>query len=553
MNKNKYLLMASSLGVLLLLVAAAISENFMKDWQEIQDVARTSEGPIDVRLRQVVNPDLRVTDRCVTCHTGMAPGEQITSELKVGAAHKPVVHSPSEMGCTTCHGGQGQATEKDDAHGDVHFWTEPMLPAKYAYAGCGTCHTPLNVPNLATLDNAKKTFERLDCYACHRLDGRGGTLRPGGNLTGMEGPDLSHVGLNGYAEGWYAAHLHKSQTESGGAWKNSFREISETDQAAVKTFLDTQMGAPKLIEGKAQFNSLGCAGCHTVGTFGGDAGVNLSISGLKDPNQLNFSRVPGERKVENWIVQHFRSPASTVAGSQMPALGLTNDQIDLLTLYTFSLRRRTLPDIFLPKDRVRAMRFGVREFANDGPTIYSATCSACHGASGQGTRFPGLVPNPSITNPDFLAVASDEFIAGTIKGGRPGRPMIAWGERQNGFTDEEIKRLVTYIRQLGGGVQAEPDPKPQIWAAGDIRMGETLFTANCAGCHGANGAGGDGPAIANKAFLSIATDTYLYQTISRGRRGTVMVGFTNSSPIRRELTPQDIQSIIVFLRSLNTK
>ncbi|MBK6591077.1 MAG: hypothetical protein IPG22_22685 [Acidobacteria bacterium] len=72
----------------------------------------------------------------------------------------------------------GQATEKDDAHGNVHFWTEPMLPAKYAYASCGTCHTPLNVPNLPTLENARKTFERLDCYACHRLDGRGGTLRP---------------------------------------------------------------------------------------------------------------------------------------------------------------------------------------------------------------------------------------------------------------------------------------------------------------------------------------------------------------------------------------
>jgi len=553
MNKNKYLLMVSSIGVFILLAAAAVSENFLKDWHGIQNSAKTNEGPIDVRLRQIVNPNLKVTDRCVTCHVGMASGEQISTDLKVGAVHKPVVHNPTEIGCTVCHGGQGQATEKDDAHGNVHFWTEPMLPAKYAYASCGTCHTPLNVPNLPTLENARKTFERLDCYACHRLDGKGGTLRPGGNVTGMEGPDLSHIGLKGYNAEWYSAHLQKSQQETNGAWKTSFREISEPDRAALKIFLDTQMGAPKLIEAKAQFNTLGCAGCHAVGNFGGDAGINLSLSGFKDPNQLNFTRVPGEHTLSNWIVQHFRSPASTVAGSQMPVLGLTDNQIDLLTLYTLSLRRRTLPDLYLPKDRVKAMRFGAREFANNGETIYTAVCSSCHGANGKGTRFPGLVPNPSITNPDFLSLASDEFLIQTIRSGRPGRPMLPWGERENGFTLDEIRGLVAYIRQLGGNVQATPDAQPQIWAKGDPALGANLFTENCAGCHGKNGVGGDGPALGNKAFLTNVTDTFLVGTIGRGRQGTVMQGFANPSPIRKVLTQSEIESIVVYLRSLNAK
>jgi len=545
--------MVSSIGVFILLAIAAFSENFMKEWHEIQNSAKTAEGPIDVHLRQIVNPNLKVTDRCVTCHVGMAPGDQISTDQKVGAPHKPVGHSVTEMGCTTCHGGQGQATEKDAAHGNVDFWTEPMLPAKYAYASCGTCHTPLNVPNLPTLENARKTFERLDCYACHRLDGRGGTLRPGGNVTGMEGPDLSHVGVKGYNQEWYSAHLQRLQQSTDGAWKNSFAEINEADREALKTFLDTQMGAPKLIEAKAQFNSVGCAGCHTVGNFGGDAGVNLSLSGLKDPNQLNFSRVPGDHTLSNWFVQHFRSPASTVAGSQMPALGLSEKQIDLLTLYTLSLRRRTHADIYLPKDRVKAMRFGAREFAGNGETIYTAVCSSCHGSTGQGTRYPGLVPNPSITNPDFLDIASDDFLFQTIKYGRPGRPMLPWGDRPNGLSDEEIRSVVAYIRQLGGNVQAIPDTKPQIWATGNTAVGEQLYTSNCAGCHGKNGAGGDGPALGNQAFLTAATDTYLFETISGGRRGTVMQGFSNPSPIRRVLTPAEIESIIVYLRSLSAK
>lgn len=553
MKKNKYLLLISSLGVLLLLLAAAASENFLKDWHYIQSTAKTQDGPIDVRLRQIVNNDLKRADRCVTCHVGMAPGETIISDLKVAQPHKPVVHDITAMGCTTCHGGQGQATEKDDAHGNVHFWMEPMLPAKYAYAGCGTCHTPLNVPNLEILNAARRTFERLDCYACHRLDGRGGTLRPGGDVTGMEGPDLSHVGIKGYNREWYAAHWEKNKTAADGPWKNAFREVSDEDQKAVTTFLDTQMGAPKLVEARAQFNSVGCAGCHVVGNFGGENGPELSRSGERDPNQLNFSNVPGERTLANWFAQHFRSPASTVAGSLMPALDLSDDQIDLLTMYTLSLRRRVLPDVFLPKDRVRAMRFGEREFASDPATLYSTICASCHGAAGTGMRFPGLPPNPSITNQDLLSLASDDFLFAAIRSGRPGRPMLPWGERTNGLKDDEIRSLVAYIRQLGGGIQPEADTKPARWVAGDIGMGGRLFTAYCAGCHGPMGSGGEGPAIGNKLFLQTATDTFLVETIARGRRGTVMQGFSTPSSVRPALTRTEIEAIAAYIRTLETK
>ena len=495
---------------------------------------------------------MRKTDRCVTCHVGMASGEQITTGLAVGAPHKPVVHSPTDMGCTVCHGGQGQATTKEDAHGTVDFWSEPMLPGKYAYASCGTCHTPLNVPNITKLDAAQKTFDRLDCYACHRIENRGGTLRPGG-VTGMEGPDLSRVGIKGYNKDWYQGHLQKSQQAVDGLWKNSFREISDADRELLGVFLDTQMGASKLIQAKAQFNSLGCAGCHKVGNFGGDAGIELTREGEKDPGTLSYLGVKGDHTLDNWIVQHFRSPITVVAGSQMPTLGLRGDQVDLLTMYMLSLRRRGLPDVYLPKDRVKAMRFGAREFASDGETIFSAVCSSCHGADGKGRRFAGLPNYPSITTQDFLELASDDFLLKTIRSGRPGRPMLPWGERENGFTDDELRGVIAYVRQLGGNIQALPDTKPQIWATGDPAFGSRLFASNCSGCHGKVGEGGDGPSLSNKVFQSNVTDTYLVGMISRGRRGTVMQGFANPTPVRRELTSAEIESIVVFLRTLTPK
>ena len=119
MKKNKYLLMVSSIGVFVLLIVAAVSENFLKDWHAIQGQARTEDGPIEVRLRQVVNNDLRRTDRCVTCHVGMAPG---------GRSHRNSVAQPpagrprpgsDELHYVPRRAGSGD--EMDDAHGDVHF------------------------------------------------------------------------------------------------------------------------------------------------------------------------------------------------------------------------------------------------------------------------------------------------------------------------------------------------------------------------------------------------------------------------------------------------
>ncbi|HEV8181388.1 MAG TPA: hypothetical protein VGQ61_03395, partial [Candidatus Angelobacter sp.] len=127
MSKNKYLLLFSSVGVLALLATAAVQENFLREWRQIQARGRTEEGPIPVQLRQIVNPSLKTSDRCVSCHVTMAPGESNVTGAKVLAAHKPVVHDPAEWGCTVCHAGQGQATDSADAHGDVHFWPDPMI------------------------------------------------------------------------------------------------------------------------------------------------------------------------------------------------------------------------------------------------------------------------------------------------------------------------------------------------------------------------------------------------------------------------------------------
>ena len=549
MKKNKYLLLISSAASLILLLGAAVDENFLRDWRRIQAQGHGDEGPIPVQLRQVVNRNLGVADRCVTCHVTMGPGEQSVRGHAAMVPHKPVVHDPAEHGCTVCHGGQGQATEKADAHGNVHFWPEPMLPKAMSQAGCGSCHTALEVPTKDSYHKAVSTFERLDCYACHRADGKGGTLRP--DKGGMEGPDLSRVGITGYDAAWHDKHVAKLESGAPGPWKSAFQPVGEADQAALKTFLHTRVAAPNLISAKSVFHSAGCLGCHKVSGVGGDDGPELTRVGFKDPGQVAFTHVPGDGTMSNWMAEHFRSPASVVVGSQMPPAALSEDDIQQLTMYTLSLRRRELRDQYLPKDRIQAAKFGAREFTTDGATIYGAFCAGCHGADGQGRRLAGLVSFPSIANPDFLAIAPEKLVEQTVQHGRPGRRMPGW-LKPDGLRPAEVQAVIAHLRVLAGGVEPEPDPHiaSQRWIRADAAHGKRIFESTCAGCHGAQGKGGEGPALNNKVLQDFATDTYLVETIRRGRRGTAMAAFAEPSPVRPALDASDIEAVVAYLRTL---
>ena len=556
MKANKHLLLWSSLATLAVLLGAAVHENFFRDWRVIQEQIRerlpaSQAEAFAIQLRQIVSREIGATDRCVSCHVGMAPGENGIEGDRLYGRHSNVVHDPASFGCTACHSGQGRATDTAEAHGAAPHWPEPMLAKEYLYAGCGDCHTHLSVPNLARLEKGKMRFEQADCLSCHKLDGRGGTLRPGGS-GGEEGPDLSRAGATGYKATWYEHHLEQKRKAVSGAWISAFGELTEAERLELDEYLRSRVGAPGLIEAKALFQSLGCRGCHKVRGVGGDAGPDLTAEGNKDPGQLNFAQVPGERTLVNWLKQHFRAPASVVHGSAMPELGLTERQIDQLTFYMLSLRRRNFSEALWPKDRIRAERFAMREFATDGATLYGTFCAACHGPKGEGMRYPGLAAFPAIGSPAFLRLVSDDFLREQIKRGRPGRPMPAWGEQEGGLREEEIGRLVAYIRALGAGAY-EGDAKPRRWVEADPAEGQRLYVSACATCHGERGDGKEGPALNNRVFLDLATDTYIFKTIQLGRTGTSMAAFGTGSSAQRTLTDPEISSVVAFIRTWEGK
>jgi mono/diheme cytochrome c family protein len=347
--------------------------------------------------------------------------------------------------------------------------------------------------------------------------------------------------------------LKQHQAAQDGPWKTSFGTIDEAGREAIAEFLQSRVGAPQLVAAKALFHSLGCRGCHKIGGVGGDDGPDLTLAGDKDPGRLDFTHVPGEPTIANWHAAHLRQPAQIVPGSQMPNLNLSDEQVDLLTFYLLSLRRSSFPEAYWPKDRIRAERFGEREFSGDGATLYGTFCAACHGLAGEGKRYPNTPPFPALANADFLAAATNEFLTASIRKGRPGRRMPAWGEKDGGLRPEEIAAIVGYLRQRTGTPEPQPTHPEPRWVKADPAVGQPLYTRYCAGCHGAKGEGLQAPQLNNPGLLAVAPDSYLLEAIARGRRGTPMPSFRHGSPTNPALAETELEAIVAFIRTWETK
>ncbi len=185
----------------------------------------------------------------------------------------------------------------------------------------------------------------------------------------------------------------------------------------------------------------------------------------------------------------------------------------------------------------------------DGKQLYATNCAACHGAYGRGGVGVPLALN------DFLKNSSDEFLAMSIRVGRPGRVMPNFWN----LTEREIQAIVSVIRSWG------PKSPPFIdrVVAGDPVKGEALFSKHCASCHGKDAVGGTGtgaafsrdrftmiipPALNNAGFLLSATDEMIKHTITFGRAGTPMKSFR-----RKGLKRGDVNNLVAYIRSFQKR
>jgi len=83
-----------------------------------------------------------------------------------------------------------------------------------------------------------------------------------------------------------------------------------------------------------------------------------------------------------------------------------------------------------------------------GKKVYDTNCSACHGVKGdgQGPAASTLNPRPTnFTSAEAMKDINDARLKKSIKEGRTGTAMVAWGGI---LSDKDIEDVMAFVRSL---------------------------------------------------------------------------------------------------------
>ena len=348
----------SSLLLLATLVAAGWVDND-REWKGYQRAFRQLEAQLStdsepatggrLEIKQVVNEDLGVVDRCVTCHLGVDDPRFKNAPQPFRTHPNPDIHPFDKYGCTVCHRGQGRATSSAAAHGRVKHWGHPLLEGQFIEAACVKCHkgsSPVFGPRTRL---GQKLFMQSACIGCHKVDGRGGTV----------GPDLSSVGEKRNAE-WIVKHFKNPQEVVPGSRMPTLN-LSDDHIKILTTFMLSrvkqhipdeyltvrkpvvsdenvkQVRPPSVEAGRAAFKKYGCAVCHGKDAEGGVANPNAADKEVPSLTYVADDLFPEEirEKIMRGSIPESKDPKGEDPPYIMPAWKgiMTNAEVESLLAY----------------------------------------------------------------------------------------------------------------------------------------------------------------------------------------------------------------------------
>jgi mono/diheme cytochrome c family protein len=421
---------------------------------ETRDKARA----LTPEVQQIYLGALEMVDRCTSCHIGvevplMAHAEQ---PLAQHSGDHLKNHPADRFGCTVCHYGQGRATNEKEAHGLGHdsHWDHPIIPLEYIQSSCASCHDlgMLRERGGEKLIKGEKLFREKGCKGCHKLDGVGGVLGKALDAVGSQPvayfPMTSPVALPSVkgektVYSWMKQHFDDPRNlVLGSEMKSDFTD-QESDLLTTYVLSLRSGEMPKKYrriretpqqegvreDGESLFKMY-CVACHTTGKDSvNDEVFKRTIPAIMNPA---FLKAAGNAYLKK-VIEEGR------AGTQMTAwktaaAGLTDREINALVDYLAKDR---------PRERPEPFRYaGYKGDAARGRELYEVRCVSCHGARGQG----GVGLN--LRNPVVQKEAEPDFLAITIRDGRAGTHMAAFGRKGVGLSEQDIADIVSYVRTL---------------------------------------------------------------------------------------------------------
>jgi mono/diheme cytochrome c family protein len=308
-----------------------------------------------IEIKQLFNQELSLIDRCESCHLA-ATKKGFPNFKDPFRTHSDVVSLPSpdpeiealrnlldihpieKYGCTTCHHGQGYATTSvEKAHGEVEYWSTPLLRGDTIQASCSKCH--FREPQLYgadLLNEGRRLFSDLGCVWCHET-----LLITPEEKRGKNVFDLTQVTLKlnfGWMIEWIEDpkgfrpetlmpdfYFNKSEAIAIASylWRNS-----ETTETLIE---DSPFAEESISLGKTLFESRSCFACHRVSDNGNTYAANLSRVGEKTSYKY----------LANWII----NPRKWQPDGEMPIVVFDPEESFKIAAYLSTLREGSVSKV----------------------------------------------------------------------------------------------------------------------------------------------------------------------------------------------------------------
>jgi len=481
----------ASLALLATVVGAGLAE-YRAEWRVLQRRFRAAApaaaaGADDAEaagLQQIWLTDLDRVDRCTSCHLG------VTDPAMKGAAapFRPhpgrwlETHRPDRFGCTSCHGGQGEATTfAGAAHRRASRGADAMASRELMEARCGECHRERAPRGASWLARGRAIIADRNCVACHEL--------PGYDPAEVRAPALDGLARK-VSPAWLRAWLAHPRAYFAKTRMGEFR-LSDRDVEALVAFLLGQPARAPLDtadwskasaeKGGEIFRRSRCVTCHAVNGRGGTLGPELTHVGSK------VSR--------DWLYTWLRDPHRLQPKTLMPRFRFADEEARDVAAYLASEFSEP------PNDFGASPAPPTPALADEGRRVFEKRgCYSCHDLEG----FPKLArigPKLSAVGDRVLETAALEarHVAPTLpnwihlKVRTPDAVLEGARMPTFGFDEKDGAALAVALLSLRArempAARTTHDPvRPPYQPQGEF--GAIVRRYRCLSCHSVQGTGG---------------------------------------------------------------